>query len=73
MVKKSGLGLAVSTLRSPDFEILNDAQKTIFEWVKEGNADRVNDLLFNQDANQLDEEVNSMVTFSKCLTDGVVV
>ena len=58
--KTSGLGVGVSTLASQE-EDLTDDQKTIFDWCKEGNMDRVTTLLTRQksdvDINKTDENV----------------
>jgi len=61
--KKTGLGLAVSTLRGEDCEILRDDQKNIFDWVKEGNVEQVGRLLTSgkENSQQVDEEGMSLL------------
>lgn len=45
--KSSTMGVAVSCMRNTDQE-LGDSQKTIFDWVKEGNVTRVSHLLLTE-------------------------
>lgn len=59
--QSSGLGVGVSTLANQDDDIRDD-QKTIFDWCKEGNIDRVTTLLSEKNEaisiNKTDENVS---------------
>ena len=66
MKAKSGLGVAVSTLRSVEFEFdppLADSDKSITDWCKEGDIDHVRSLLLlaePKEVDQLDDNVRLM-------------
>lgn len=51
----SSLGFTVSTLRGQDFEVVHDDQKTLFDWVKEGNIKRVTELLHGSKTSELNQ------------------
>jgi len=53
------MGVAVSSFHSSE-EALSDDVKTIFDWCKEGNSNKIAELLTNQrlDINECDETVN---------------
>ena len=53
---KSGLGACVSTMVNDECDLPDD-QKTVFDWCKDGNINRVTSLLKNTDVNQKDAEV----------------
>ncbi|XP_077987146.1 acyl-CoA-binding domain-containing protein 6-like [Glandiceps talaboti] len=59
-----GMGVAVSTMHREEEEDISDDQKTIFDWVKEGNVSRVKSIVRNGDNNiatQRDEEGLSLL------------
>ena len=55
---KAGMGVAVSTMAN-DEEELDDDEKTIFDWCKDGDGDKMNQLLKSRTVtiNEKDEEV----------------
>lgn len=59
---KSGMGVAVSTLHNAD-DPLADEQKTIFDWLKEGNILKVTQLLnkTKEDLNEVDDSGMALI------------
>ncbi len=55
---KAGLGIGVSTLYTED-EVIDDCDKTLFDWLKEDNTEKVVWLLREKgvDVNRKDAEV----------------
>merc|ERR1719494_1377362 len=55
---KQGMGIAVSKMCSENEEEINEEAKTIFDWCKEGNSDKVNSMLSDdiEAAQQKDEQ-----------------
>ncbi|XP_058969221.2 acyl-CoA-binding domain-containing protein 6 [Pocillopora verrucosa] len=49
-VHKQTMGLAVSTLRGNEDDVISDANKSVFDWCKEGNVKRM-DVLLNKGEN----------------------
>lgn len=57
--KTTGMGTAVSVMLNPDSDI-PDEQKTFFDWLKDGNMDKVKQMIVKDPSiiNIVDEEVN---------------
>jgi len=56
-VQKQTMGLAVSTLRGDDDDdVISDANKSVFDWCKEGNAKKMGALLTRENINSKDEQ-----------------
>ena len=62
-----GMGVAVSVMANPDVE-LSAEEKTVFDWCKEGDLDRVRAIVTSGAAsvNGLDEEVECIDTDTNC-------
>ena len=50
------MGVSVSVMLD-DSEDLNEGDKTIYDWIRENNLDRVKEILPHEDVNKLDENV----------------
>ena len=50
------MGVAVSCMANTD-DVISDQEKTIYDWLKEDNYDRVKALLSKNDVNAKDSEV----------------
>ena len=61
------MGVAVSVMANPDVE-LSAEEKTVFDWCKEGDLDRVRAIVTSGAAsvNGLDEEVECIDTHTNC-------
>ena len=52
-------GPVVSRIIAEEEESVPDDQKTVFDWCKEGNVDRLSAMVTNQNVNSKDEQVAS--------------
>lgn len=54
--KQPSFGVSVSRMKSGDDELINEADKTIEDFIREGNCEKLKELLaFIEDINELDE------------------
>ena len=53
------MGVSVSVMLD-DSEDLKEGDKTIYDWIRENNLDRVKEILPHEDVNKLDENVGVM-------------